>query len=163
MSVLTRSPQNTNFLQASKFLLSFSRITEVQYFCQEVNLPGVSLGDVNRSTPFLELYSPGTKLTYDPLNITFTIDEDLQSWKDIYNWFVEIADPSGFNNRDRKYFSDATLTILSALNNPILRIQFANVFPTSLSGINFDTKVDADTILTCTATFRYQSYNYLTA
>ena len=169
MTVLNRNPQNTNPLQPTKFLLTFTRIQTVQYFCQEVNLPGVSLGEVLRATPFLNMYSPGTKLTYDPLDITFTVDEDLASWKNLYNWFTSIADPDGFEKRAytrelqrTEHFSDATLTILSALNNPILRIEFSNVFPLTLSDIQFDTKLSADTIITARGTFRYQSYKYLT-
>jgi hypothetical protein len=169
MSVLNRNPQNTNPLQATKFLLTFSRLPATQYFCQEVNLPGVTLGTVDRVTPFLDMYSPGTKLKYDDLDITFMVDEELQSWKDMYNWFTSIADPDGFEGRDHprelqqnKHLSDCTLTILSALNNPVLRIQFHNCFPLTMDGINFDTKTDANHIITCRATFRYQSYKYLT-
>lgn len=169
MTVLNRNPQNTNLLQPTKFLLTFGRIPDTQYFCQEVNLPGVTLGEVNRATPFLDMYSPGTKLTYDPLDITFTVDEELASWKNLYDWFTSIADPDGFEKRTyvkelqrTEHFSDAYLTVLSALNNPVLRIEFANVFPLTLSDINFDTKLSADTIITCRATFRYQSYKYLT-
>lgn len=170
MTAITRSPQNTNLLQPTKFLLTFNRIQTVQYFCQSVNLPGVSLGEVNRATPFLDMYSPGTKLTYSPLEIVFLIDEELQSWKNLYNWFLSMADPEGFEARDGskelqsiKYFSDATLTILSGLNNPIIRIQYSNVFPLTIGDIQFDTTQSADNLVTARATFRYQSYKYLTA
>ena len=170
MTVLSRNPVNTNLLQPTKFLLTFTRIQAVQYFCQEVNLPGVTLGEVSRATPFLDMYSPGTKLTYDPLDITFTIDEELASWKNLYDWFLSIADPDGFEKRDgsielqhSKHFSDATLTILSSLNNPMLRVNFTNLFPVSMSDIRFDTTSSADTIITVDASFRYQSYVYLTA
>ena len=170
MTVLTRTPENTNPLQPTKFLLTFARIPATQYFCQEVNIPGVTLGEVDRATPFLDMYSPGTKLKYDPLDVTFMVDEELRSWRDMYNWFISSADPDGYEKRDHnrelqqnKHLSDATLTILSALNNPIARIQFVNVFPLTMSEIKFDTKLSAETIITCTATFRYQSYSYLTS
>lgn len=170
MTAITRSPENTNLLQPTKFLLTFSRIATTQYFCQTVNLPGVSLGEIVRVTPFLDMYSPGTKLTYEPLEMEFMVDEELLSWKNLYDWFTSMADPDGFEKRDVsrelqsiKYFSDATLTVLSALNNPILRIQYTNVFPLSISDIGFDTTRSADTIITAKATFRYQSYKYLTA
>jgi len=168
MTVLNRNPQNTNLLQPTKFLLVFDRIPNVQYFCQTVNVPGVVLGEVIRETPFLDMYSPGTKLKYDPFDIDFIVDEELQSWKDLYKWFISIADPDGFEQRDgtlvkqNEHLSDATLTILSALNNPILRIQFRNIFPLTMSDLTFDTKESADSIMTCKATFRYESYNYLT-
>jgi hypothetical protein len=133
-------------------------------------LPGVSLGEVVRVTPFLDMYSPGTKLTYEPLEVEFMVDEELLSWKNLYDWFTSIGDPDGFEKRDGsrelqtiKHFSDATLTVLSALNNPILRIQYTNVFPLTISDIQFDTTKSADTIITARATFRYQSYKYLTA
>jgi hypothetical protein len=169
MTAINRSPENTNLLQSTKFLLTFDRIRTTQYFCQTVNLPGVSLGEVSRATPFLDMYSPGTKLTYDPLVVEFILDEELQGWKNMYDWFLSMADPDGFEKRDgsrelqtNKHFSDATLSILSGLNNPLVRIHYTNLFPLSISDIRFDTTQSADTILTATATFRYQSYTYLT-
>jgi hypothetical protein len=169
MSALTRSPENTNLLQPTKFLLTFNRIATVQYFCQSVNIPSIKLGEVIRVTPFLDMYSPGTKLDYSLLDIDFIVDENLQTWKNLYNWFISIADPDGFEKRYYKeelqrseHFSDATLTILSNLNNPLLRIQFRNLFPISMGDINFDTKKSADDIVTVSASFRYESYTYLT-
>jgi hypothetical protein len=167
MTVLNRNPVNTNPLQPTKFLLTFSRIPDVQYFCQTVNVPGVVLGEVTRETPFLDMYSPGTKLKYEPFDIDFILDEELSSWKNLYNWFTSIADPDGFEQRDgllskqNEHLSDATLTILSALNNPVLRIEFRNIFPLTMSDLEFNTQLSADTIMTCKSTFRYQSYNYL--
>jgi hypothetical protein len=168
MSALTRSPENTNLLQPTKFLLVFSRIGTVQYFCQSVNIPSIKLGEIVRATPFLDMYSPGTKLDYSLLDIEFIVDEELQTWKNLYNWFTSIADPNGFEKRAYKeelqrneYFSDATLTILSSLNNPILRIQFRNLFPLTMGDINLDTKLSADNIVTVSASFRYESYTYL--
>lgn len=170
MSAITRSPQNTTPLQATKFLLTFARIPNTQYFCQEVNIPGVSLGEVDRVTPFLDMFLPGTKLKYDPLDISYIVDAELQSWKDMYNWFTSIANPEGFEGRVKNYdsdksnhhYSDAILTVLSPLNNPVIRIEYSHVFPLSMSDIQFDTKLSADNIITCRATFRYQSYRYLT-
>jgi len=169
MTVLNRNPQNTNLLQPTKFLLTFDRTGAAQYFCQTVNIPSISLGEVTRVTPFLDMFSPGTKLTYSPLDIDFIVDEDLVTWKNMYQWFTSIADPNGFEGRDGskelqtlKHFSDATLTVLSALNNPVLRIQFRNCFPLTMGEINFDTKLSADTIVTLRTTFRYESYVYLT-
>ena len=96
MTAFNRTPQSTSPLQPTKFLLTFARIPNTQFFCQEVNIPGVSLGEVDRVTPFLDMFSPGTKLTYQPLDVSFIVDEELQSWKDMYNWFISIADPDGY-------------------------------------------------------------------
>ena len=175
MSALTRTPQNTNYLQPSKFILSFDRIPTVQYFCQEANLPGVTMSKAPINTPLLDIYSPGNKLNYSPFNIEFTVNEGATDWQELYNWFLSMASPQGLEERVRlsnlqsnrssgsKSFSDATLTVFSALNNPLIRVKYINAFPTSLSDIQFDTKSSADTIITATASFNYDYFIFETA
>ena len=175
MTALTRIPENTNYLQASKYILTFDRIGSVQYFCQSVNLPGVNLGQAPLFTPTLDIFAPGNKITYNQLNVDFAVDEKLETWQNIYSWMRSIASPESFEERKRlaalqnQYkqtpespYSDATLTVLNNLNNPTRRVQFINAFPIMLADIVFDTKLSADTIITARATFRYQSYKYLT-
>jgi len=174
MTAITRTPENTGYLQPSKFLLTFDRIPNCQYFCQSVNIPGISLGQAIMSSPMLDIYAPGNKLTYNQLNVNFPVDAAVVSWKEIHEWFRSIASPEGFSERNRlsdqqtkfnskkpKYYSDATLTVLSALNNPIVRIQFINAFPVSLSDIQFDTRMGAEDIITCDATFVYDYFNFV--
>jgi hypothetical protein len=174
MTALTRTPQNTNLLQPTKFILTFDRLGTTQYFCQSVNLPGVSVGQAPINFPSVTVYSPGNQIAYNNFNITFTVDEELKTWQQLYNWFLSFAAPSGTDERNlrsdlqneykkqnKKEYSDATLTILSALNNPILRVQFTNMFPVSLSDIQFDTKLSADDIVTADVTFVYESFKFL--
>jgi hypothetical protein len=47
------------------------------------------------------------------------------------------------------------------LNNPVIRVQFTNVFPVSLSDINFDTRMSADDIITADATFVYDTFKFV--
>ena len=67
-SALTRQPQNTNLLQVTKYILTLPRVTNVQYFCQEASLPGVSISQISRQTPIVDLWSPGSKLTVSGSN-----------------------------------------------------------------------------------------------
>jgi hypothetical protein len=176
MDAITRVPQNTNYLQPTKFLLTFERIGSVQYFCQAINLPGINLGQAPINLPTLDIYAPGNKLTYNQLNIDFNVDENLDSWRLLYDWFLSIASPTSFDERKRltgvqnkytriektalKSYSDATLTVLNNLNNPKLRVRFVNAFPTSLSDLQFDTKMSADDIMTATASFMYDYFEF---
>jgi len=54
--------------------------------------------------------------------------------------------------------SDAVLTIMTNKNNPAIRIMFKNVYPTSLSGLNFDTKETGADGITATTTMNYDYY-----
>jgi len=179
MTVLSRTPENTNLLQPTKYLLTFDRLGTAQYFCQEVNIPSVSMPQTPMSSPLHSWPVAGLNIQYDELRISFIIDEEAMSWRNLYNWFLAISSPESFDERNHyqdlqnssktsnknnfsvRSYSDATLTVLSNLNNPLLRIQFIGVFPVSLSGINFDTKLSADTILTADASFEYEYYKFL--
>ena len=174
MTALTRLPQNTNYLQPTKFLLTFDRLGDVQYFCQTVNIPGVNLGQAPFNTPLLDVFVPDRKMIYNPLSIHFTIDESLNGWQQLHAWFRSIASPTSFDERNRltslqnakktasslDSYSDATLTILSALNNPILRVKFYNVFPITLSDILFDTTQSADDIITADCVFTFDYFDF---
>jgi hypothetical protein len=177
MTSINRTPQNTNYLQPTKFMLSFSRIPTVTYFCQSVNIPGVSVGQAPINLPSLMVYAPGNQLAYNNLNIDFNLDEEMQSWQEIYKWFLSFASPEGTDERNyqtsiqqnqtfqknpqKEYYSDATLTVLNALNNPVVRVQFYNVFPVSISDVTFDTKQSADDIMIGNANFVYERYKFL--
>jgi hypothetical protein len=171
MTALTRTPSNTNLLQSSKFILAFNRLPTVQYFCQEANLPGVSLGSTEFNTPLVNVPVAGNKLEYSEFKVTFLVDEQLQSWYELYKWMLAIASPKSLTERNTlnqlqnqftskaSYYSDASLTIMSALNNPLLRINYQRMFPIELSDIDFDTQKSADNIVTATATFRYEYFD----
>jgi hypothetical protein len=174
MTALTRVPQNTNYLQPTKFLLTFDRIGSVQYFCQSVNIPGVNLGQAPINLPTVDVFAPGNKITYNPLSIRFNVDAELDGWRQLHDWYRSIASPESFQERKRltdiqnayqsnrlKNYSDATLTVLSSLNNPILRIQYINVFPITLSDIIFDTAQSADDIITADGVFVFDYFNFV--
>jgi hypothetical protein len=79
MTAINSKPSNPNFLHPNKFQLSFSRLPDMQYFCQAVSVPGISMSEVPQTTPFVDLYKPGEKAIYDLLNVTFMIDEELKA------------------------------------------------------------------------------------
>ena len=173
MTALTRTPVNTNNLQPTKYLLTFDRIPNVSYFCQAVNIPGVSVGQAPINFPSVAVYAPGNQLAYNNFNISFTVDEQLLSWQEMYNWFRSFASPDGTDERNRltaiqnsyksqtkKDMSDATLTILNNLNNPTVRVHFTNMFPVSISDIQFDTKMSADDIITADVNFVYEQFTF---
>ena len=63
------------------------------------------------------------------------------------------------SNTNTPQYSDGIVTILSGLNNPKLSIHFANLFPISLSEIEFSTKESSEVVITAKATFRYHIFH----
>ena len=176
MTVLTRNPTNTNLLQPTKFLLTFNRIGDTQYFCQQVNLPGIQLGDPAFANPFASVPIPGDHLTYDTLNVQFLVDESMNNYLAIYNWIVALGFPQGYDqyvaliNSDQRNllndlarnYSDATLEILDNNNKPIRNVHFVDVFPVSIESLTFHSTDQDVNYLVGNATFRFSYYEFVT-
>lgn len=171
MTIINSQPDNTNILQPTKFLVVFPRILGTQYFCQTVNIPGVSIDAFEQSTRFAILPVPGNRLSFDEFTMTFLVDAELLSWKQIQQWIHALGMPTSHEDYQQlskqipwmsqtplPQYSDGTLSVLSGLNNPKYRVQFKDMFPIRVSGIDFSTMESADNIITATATFRYAYY-----
>ena len=57
-------------------------------------------------------------------------------------------------------FSDATLTILTSKNNAVVEVRFSDVFPISLSGLQYTQQANDTDYLTATVTFNYKLYDF---
>jgi len=177
MTALTRNPVNTDLLQSTKFRVTFNRLPGVTFFCNSVNLPGISLTEIPMPTPFVELYLPGEKAIYDTLNITFLVDEDLRSWTELHDWIRGATFPTEFEEyvnlarlnpsanirtiqQRPPVYSDATLTIYTNKNNANFRVKFVDLFPTNVGSLSFSAGDSAENIVTADATFRFSYFNY---
>ena len=168
MSKLSDSqPTNLNQLNVVSFDVSFSRMTAVQYFCQRISLPTVVLGETNEPSPFMNLPLEGDTLTFEALSLSFIVDEDLQNYIEIYNWltalgfpreysqFAILQEPSAASKTLSKY-SDLSLVVHTNKSNPNYKIKFTDVFPTSISSIQFDATPTGMDPIVVDATFNFR-------
>lgn len=156
MSGLIKKPKNTNFLQQTKYSVSFPEISDTVYFCQKVNLPGIEITELPHPTPNLDLFVPGTKLSYSTFDMEFLVNEDLSSWLYIHDWMRGITTDMGYRTQPK---AQAVLTVYSNQNNPRFRIKFYDIFPLSLGDIEFDTRASADDHVTSRASFRFNYFD----
>ena len=61
---------------------------------------------------------------------------------------------------DGGLYSDATLVILTSKNNANLEVRFRNIYPTSLSGLDYNQQATDIDYLTATVTFEYAIYEF---
>ena len=59
-------------------------------------------------------------------------------------------------------FSDATLNVLTSKNNANIEVRFSDVFPTALTGLDFNQQADDVSYLSATVTFKYKVYEFAT-
>jgi hypothetical protein len=138
----------------------------MNYFCQSVTLPSIGLGTATQMNPFIRIPHPGTELTFGQLSLTFRVDEDMGNYRELMNWMVGMGFPDEFdqykklNAQPTGYGikSDATLLIYTSAQNPNIAIKFADLFPTSLDGITFDTQDSTEEFLQASASFAFRRF-----
>lgn len=169
---------NRNYLSPVGFKFILSRYPRVDFFCTKAGIPGVSLGVAIQPTYLKDIPIPGDKLEYEDLVLDFLVDEDLVNYIEVYNWLIGLGypenvsqfnewratnttDPSTDGKDLRNIYSDATLQVLNSNFQPQANIKFRDIFPTSLTGLSFDTtKKDYD-YFTARVTFKYTIYNIM--
>ena len=187
-----RQPTKFDYASPTQFKFQLAKLPKVEYFTTACNIPGISLGTTLQPTPLTDISIPGDTLTFNDLEITFLVDENLENYREIHGWMYGIGFPKSRTqfaelvsaNKDRfptsgkdslvtdagkvKYgatplgpiFSDATLNVLSSKNNTVIEVRFADVFPTSLSGLSFNQQADDVNYLSASVTFKYKIYEF---
>jgi hypothetical protein len=135
----------TNFLSPLEFVVSVQRLPGVQFFSQSINIPSVSIAQVDQNTPFKVIPVPGDRLTYSELPLSFIVDESMDNYIEVYNWLKDLAFNEEFpqfdNIKKSEYgiLTDISVVIMNSHKNPNINIQFRDCFPVSLSDITLDT------------------------
>ena len=178
----TSQPTVFDYATSTQWRLVFNRIPKTTWFCTAASIPGISLGEATFPTPIHDIFLTGDKLTFENLNITFIVDEELQSYKELWNWLVGMGAPKqysqwlselkkgdravtqkGISYSDSNFYSDATLIIYNSKNIPKLEVKFKDMFPTSLSSLDYTQESTDVEYFKATASFRYMYYEFETS
>ena len=169
MAAANKIPDNLNYLSNISFRLSMQDAPNLTWFCQAVNVPGVSIDAIDHQTPFVNIPQAGAKVTFEELSVRFIVDEHLKNWTEIYDRIIAMGLAEGYE----KYrllkgsdtlkprgggYSNIVLTILTSGMNPQMEFHFYDAFPISISALDFDSANADLEYFTATASFRYQNY-----
>ena len=166
---------NRNFLSPTGFKFSIKRIPKVAYFCNQANIPSLDLGVANQPTYLKDIPTPGDKVDFGDLNVRFLVDEDLGNYAQLQRWirglgfpeslqeFIDLEKdatmPANYYNQGDDIYSDGTLQILSSNFNAKFNVMFKDLWPYSLSTLNFDATDTDIEYFTADASFKYTIYD----
>jgi len=128
-----------------------------------VALPGVSLPAERLGNTFAAVNSRGLRLEFDPLQVSFIVDENFMNYNFMLLWLFAQKSPEEFagiiddaNYADYDWHSDLILHIYD--NNGIERgsYTFYNAHPTALDTIDLNYQESAHRI--CTVEFTYHFF-----
>lgn len=97
-------------------------------------------------------------MSYEPWYVNFLIDDDFNNWKILYNWINYINNNKDTYGRARSdYVVDATLNILNNMREPILTVNFKNVWPNMLGEVSMSYR-EGEMVLSSSVNFYYDRY-----
>ena len=188
-SPIARQPTKLDYSSPTQFKFSINQLPKVEFFTVAANIPGISLPPATYNTPFKNIPTIGEKPEYEDLTITFIVDEFLENYISIHEWVTGTGFPKSrtqFSNfrsatsnsptdaksvsvdkvgsatPDKGMYGDATLTILSNKNNPLVEVRFEDVFPTALGGLDYTQTATDVEYLNVQVTFQYKIYEIVT-
>ena len=168
---------NKSILNKNNFRLLIDKVPNVEYYVRSVNIPGLTFSETEQAAGVgLNAFFPGDKISFDTLDVNFLVDEDLENFKEIYDWMdsiVPVSDPSLFGtytdtavtdtnilssiDNDLKQYSDITLVTNTNKNVANRFFRFHDAFPISLGSIELESGADAEPA-TVSVSFRFTYY-----
>ena len=188
-NIQLRQPAKLDYASPIQFRFKCTKLPEVEFTCQTANIPGISLGSASQPTPLVDVAIPGDKLSYQSLDISFLVDENLNNYKEIHDWILGLGFPSNHTQfqdlqtagsdrfpgstrstaatgtnvpqplNEGGIYSDATLTVLNSKNIAKTEIRFENLYPTSLGSLNYDVRATDVDYINASVSFNYMNYD----
>ena len=186
----SQQPTVYDYATGTQWRLAFNRVPKTTWFCTAANIPGITLGEAQYATPMSDMIVTGDKLTFETLNITFIVDEELQNYRELWDWIVGMGSPVNHSQwettlskgdgavrtfgtsdadprtkttyEESNLYSDSTLIVYNSKNKAKVNVQFKNMFPTTLSALEYSQELTDVEYFKASATFRYLYYEFET-
>ena len=171
---------NRNILSPVGYKFALKRSPKTAFFCNQANIPDITLGIAEQPTYLKSIPRPGTEVSFEDLTLRFMVDEGLENYMEIQKWIRGIGYPESLDQiydfqkddsntikakhtEEINLYSDGTLTILDNVNLPKFKVIFDGLFPYALSTLEFDaTQTDLE-YFTAEVSFKYNIYNIVSA
>lgn len=177
INAYTRQIENRNFLSPVGFKFLLARAPKLAYFTNAVNLPGISLGYAEQASYLRMIPVPGDMMQFNDFTLRFLVDENLENYLEIQNWIRGLGFPDSLKeiynlqqeetpmgqrtvpSQEMNIYSDGTLQILTSSENLQFNVKFKDMFPISISDIEFDSTDTNINYFTANVTFKYSMYD----
>ena len=162
MNELPGTNPHLNYLSGNRAVLTIHELPNTSFTLVNFQLPGLNLPAPTQPSPYFERPEYGETLLFESLNVDFLVMEDLSNWIELYKWMNTLGSPRDkhLEFKPRKFtYSEATVTIYSSHNNPLLRVNFLECVPTALGGIQFDEGIQETSVVRSFLNLQYWRYD----
>ena len=154
-------PSNRNFLNPIGYLLKLEKFEGVDFFCQGANVPDINMPNIDVASPFRNLpIIPGGGVTFGDFSVRFIVDDDLVNYNSLHKWMRDNgnADQMARQTPEKDIYTDGQLHIVTSAYNPAFVVEFRDLFPVSLSSLQFDATISDVEYITAEVVFKHQQF-----
>ena len=169
-SAFGKQIQNRNFLSGEAFKFNLPKFPKVDFFSNSARIPELNLELTTQASYLKNIDVPGERLSYGDFTLSFLVDENMENYQSIYDWltglgfpettkeFAEIIKDKDGQRDPKEAFCDCTLRILNSNYREVGKVKFNDLFPISLTSLDFDATNTDVQYFTAEATFKYTVY-----
>ena len=173
-SAFGKQIQNRNFLSGVAFKFNLAKFPKVDFFSNSARIPELNLELTTQASYLKNIDVPGERLSYGDFTLRFLVDENMENYQSIYDWltglgfpettkeFAEIIKDKDGQRDPKEAFCDGTLRILNSNYREVGKVKFNDLFPISLTSLEFDATNTDVQFFTAEATFKYTLYKLVT-
>ena len=170
-SAFGKQIQNRNFLSGVAFKFNLAKFPKVDFFSNSARIPELNLELTTQPSYLKNIDVPGERLTYGDFTLRFLVDENMENYISVYNWltglgfpettkeFAELIKDKDGQRDPKEAFCDGTLRILNSNYREVAKVSFNDLFPISLTSLDFDATNTDVQYFTAEATFKYTIYD----
>ena len=174
-SAFGKQIENINFLSGVGFKFNLTKFPKVDFFSNSARIPELSLELTTQASYLKNIDIPGERLTFGDFTLRFLVDENMENYQSVYDWltglgfpettreFANLTKDSDGQRDPKEAFCDGTLRILNSNYREVAKVKFKDLFPVSLSSLEFDATSTDVQYFTAEATFKYTIYDLVSS
>jgi len=160
---------NINLFQPTGFKVVIDRqnFSNLTFFVQSITHPSAS--NPATETPYQRIQGvpmPGNQMQYGELVMDVLLDEDFNSYVEVYNWMLRLVNDEQIQRRDdfnggsttQPTYSDIAVTALNSSNNKTKTFKYIDCIPTSIGDIRFEAQNQTVEYLIFPVSFRFSYF-----
>lgn len=161
---------NINLFQPTGFKVVIDRqnFSNLTFFVQSINHPGAANPATETPAPRIQsVPMPGNQMQFGELTMDILLDEDFNSYIEMYNWMLRLVNLKQVQKRDdfagdtstQPTYSDITVTALTSSNLKNKTIRYIDCIPVAIGDIRFEAQNQGVEYITFPASFRFSYFD----
>jgi hypothetical protein len=167
--VLLKNPSTIDQLLPNRFRLMLKRAPNVEFWVQQIVIPGFSIPSANQPNPFVDIPKSGEHIDYEDLGLSMLVDANLANYLEVYTWLRALGKPQSFDQyaalleapkiMDAGITSDVVVFLLNGAQQAKFKFTFHDAFPFALGSLTLDSTDPELQRVTCHVGFKYTYFD----